>query len=200
MRGLIICGYPGVGKSSIAGRHNCIDLESSLFSHDVDGDPLDPNMWVPRYCEVAIDLAKQGYTVLTSTHMKVIEQFERDLPSSRQIPKVIFCPRSEMKDAWIEKLKDRYYKSKLEKDKRAYEHVLKYFDKVKLLGGSLLPCFSPKEIDYDFEKCIDEISGLARDPFLRTVSWEEFCKYEEYHKDLCVNPLTTELYFRRIEK
>ena len=31
--GLIICGYPGVGKSSIAGWNNCIDLESSYFSH-----------------------------------------------------------------------------------------------------------------------------------------------------------------------
>lgn len=27
-RELIICGYPGVGKSSIAGWNNCIDLET----------------------------------------------------------------------------------------------------------------------------------------------------------------------------
>lgn len=30
-KGLIICGYSGVGKSSIAGWNNCIDLESSYF-------------------------------------------------------------------------------------------------------------------------------------------------------------------------
>jgi broad-specificity NMP kinase len=29
---LIICGYPGIGKSSIAGWDHCIDLESSKYS------------------------------------------------------------------------------------------------------------------------------------------------------------------------
>lgn len=199
MRGLIICGYPGVGKTSIAGRHNCIDLESSLFSHDVDGDPLDPNIWVPRYCEVAKDLARQGYTVLTSTHKKVIEAFEQKKESDT-MPKVIFCPRVEMKDEWVKRLKERYAKIPSEKNRRAYEYILRHFDDVKLLGGSLLPCFSPKDIDYDLEDCIYEILNIAYDPFLRTLKWDEFCKYTEYHKDLCVNPIATELYFRRVEK
>lgn len=199
MRGLIVCGYPGVGKSSIAGRHNCIDLESSLFSHDIDGDPLDPNIWIPRYCEVAKDLARQGYTVLTSTHKKVIEAFEQKKESDN-VPKVIFCPRVGMKDEWIKRLKDRYVKMPSEKNQRAYEYVLRHFDDVKLLGGSLLPCFSPIDICYDLDDCIYEITNIAYDPFLKTLSWAEFCKYEEYHRDLCVNPITTELYFRRIEK
>ena len=40
MKGLIICGYPGIGKSSIAGWNNCIDLESSYFSRDEKGFAL----------------------------------------------------------------------------------------------------------------------------------------------------------------
>ena len=74
--GLIICGYPGVGKSSIAGWHNCIDLESSFFSHRAD-IPQKLDYWVPQYCQVAIDLALQGYTVFTSTHHAVIEYFKK---------------------------------------------------------------------------------------------------------------------------
>lgn len=198
MRGLIVCGYPGIGKTSIAGRHNCIDLESSLFSHDIDGDPIDPNIWVPRYCEVAKDLARQGYTVLTSTHKRVIETFEQKKESDN-VPKVIFCPRVEMKDAWVKRLKERYAKIPSEKNRRAYEYVLRHFDDVKLLGGSLLPCFSPIDISYDLDDCIYEITNIAYDPFLKTLSWAEFCKYEEYHRDLCVNPITTELYFRSVK-
>lgn len=199
MRGLIICGYPGVGKTSIAGRQNCIDLESSLFSYDVDGDPLDPNIWVSRYCAVAIDLAMQGYTVLTSTHARVIDGFENS-DDQQKIPKVIFCPRLNMKEAWTQRLKDRYQRNPSEKNWRAYEHVLKHFDKIVFLSGSTLPCFSPKDMDYDFDDCVYTIKNIVHDPFLRTLTWDEFCKYEEYHKDICVNPIATELYFRRIDK
>ena len=97
LAGLIICGYPGVGKSSIGGWYNCIDLESSYFSKGWDGsmvnilqEPLNyvktsledevktlriPS-WVSCYADVGMDLADQGYTVLMSTHKDVLDFLE----------------------------------------------------------------------------------------------------------------------------
>ena len=76
MKGLIICGYPGIGKSSIAGWNNCIDLESSYFSRDEKGFALCDTDWVTRYCKLAFDLARQGFTVLLSCHELVRNQLK----------------------------------------------------------------------------------------------------------------------------
>lgn len=157
MKGLIICGYPGVGKSSVAGWKNCVDLESSYFSHDDMGYSLDSNAWVPRYCEVAMDLARQGFTVLCSTHTDVINYFENlSLSLPEQVGRiVIFYPRLWMKGRWIEKLKKRYQDNPSEKNRRAYEHALRYFDNdLEFLGAASLPCFRPKSMEYDFKKYI----------------------------------------------
>lgn len=157
MKGLIICGYPGVGKSSVAGWKNCVDLESSNFSHDDTGFLLDPNDWVPKYCTVAMDLAKQGFTVLCSTHGDVIHCFES---MSAKLPEqvggiVIFYPRPWMKSRWIERLKDRCVSNPSKRNKRAYEHALRYFDNdLEFLGATSLPCFRPKGMEYDFRRYI----------------------------------------------
>lgn len=157
MKGLIICGYPGVGKSSVAGWKNCIDLESSHFSHDDMGYSLDSNVWVPRYCAVAMDLARQGFTVLCSTHSGVINFFENlNLRLPDQVGGiVIFYPRPWMKGKWIERLKSRYQDNPSEKNRRAYEHALRYFDNdLEFLGAASLPCLRPKGMEYDFKRYI----------------------------------------------
>ena len=43
---MIVVGYQGIGKSSIGGKHNCIDLESSNFYIDGKRD----NDWYKIYC------------------------------------------------------------------------------------------------------------------------------------------------------
>ena len=61
---MIIVGYQGIGKSSLAGVGNCIDLESSNFWINGKRDPE----WYKPYCKIADHLSKQGYTVFTSSH------------------------------------------------------------------------------------------------------------------------------------
>lgn len=188
-KGLIVCGYPGVGKSSIAGRDNCIDLESSIFSHNFKGEHVSySNAWYKRYCLVAIELASQGYTVLTSTHETVIDTFahwdHQLAPVYKSIPKVIFCPRLDMKEQWIERLDSRYAAEQTEKDERAYKYVLEHFDDITHLKDSTLPCFSPLEINYDLAECIKQIR-------------EDFSA-GRYPKDLCMNPDETEAYIKRL--
>ena len=54
---MIICGFPGVGKSTLARFSNWVDLESTPFEKD----------WV-RYAKVAKHMNDNGYNVMVSTH------------------------------------------------------------------------------------------------------------------------------------
>ena len=159
MKGLIVCGYPGIGKSSIAGWNNCIDLESSLFSHDEDSRRKSDNNWVREYCDLAYYLALQGYTIMTSTHIAVIDYFDRfKVTYYKDVPIVIFCPRYDMKKAWAIRLVNRYLNSENKKDLRAFQGVIEDWDK------KLDHCFRtglhvhcPDEIDYDLRDYILQI-------------------------------------------
>lgn len=60
----IICGFAGIGKSTLArNRAGVVDLESTPFEKD----------W-KRYVKVASHMAKNGYTVLLSCHKELREE------------------------------------------------------------------------------------------------------------------------------
>ena len=161
-KGLIICGYPGVGKSSIAGWNNCIDLESSWFSYDEKGNKKYPDdTWCVDYCNLAMRLAAQGYTVLTSTHACVINEL-RDhkfvLDYKYKVKVVIFVPRSDMKKAWVERLVNRYIESDKDADLRAFIGGIQYWDsKMATIRHTDFPVYCPDSIDYDFRDYILKI-------------------------------------------
>lgn len=170
-KGLIICGYPGVGKSSIAGWNNCIDLESSWFSYDKDGNKIYPNeAWATNYCMLARQLALQGYTVLLSTHQAVINTLREGkwILNKDGIRVVIFVPRSDMKKAWIERLINRYLESDEDIDFRAFVGGIQYWDtKMLTIRHSDFPVYCPDSIDYDFRDYILKIrekEGITDDP------------------------------------
>lgn len=132
---MIIIGYPGIGKSSISGKENSIiDLESSNF-HDKD----QPQNWQETYCKVALDLSRQGFIVCISCHYNVYSELAKICSSLDNDDKIIFLyPDSspEMRNAWIERLKTRYYESRkidsnphsiVEKNYRAWQHVEKHY-------------------------------------------------------------------------
>lgn len=177
-RGLIICGYPGVGKSSIAGWDNCIDLESSYFSFR-NGVPQKFSEWVPQYCRVAMDLGLQGYTVLTSTHEQVIRYFIEYTRGTALSPElrgvVIFCPDHRYKPEWTERLRTRLNRDAinhassdiLQKDIRALRRVEDYFDKdMVFLYNCGLSVYIPGYMDYDLK---DQIIAIRFD---RERVWE----------------------------
>ena len=172
MKGLIICGYPGVGKSSIAGWNNCIDLESSWFSHDEEGNKKYPDdAWCVDYCNLAMRLAAQGYTVLTSTHACVINEL-RDrkfvLDYKYKVKVVIFVPRADMKKAWVERLVNRYLESDKDVDLRAFVGGIQYWaSKMATIRHSDFPVYCPDSIDYDLRDYILKIrerEGCNNDP------------------------------------
>lgn len=158
-KGLIICGYPGIGKSSIAGWNNCIDLESSLFSHYENSCRKSDDIWVREYCNLAYYLALQGYTVMTSTHAAVIDCFDHlKVAYYKDVPIVIFCPRADMKEAWGIRLMKRYNETNLDKDFRALEGAIRYWNSnMEYMTKQNFPIYCPMSIDYDLRDYILQI-------------------------------------------
>ena len=108
---MIIIGYQGIGKSTLAGKYGCIDLESGNFW--VDGKRAED--WYISYCQIANHLSQQGFTVFVSSHEVVRKELEKSKEK-------VFCvfPAINLKEQWVEKLRERYERTGLEKDFKAY--------------------------------------------------------------------------------
>jgi hypothetical protein len=64
---MIICGWAGIGKTTLSKITPWIDLESTPFERDWE-----------RYATVARHMDKQGHTVMVSMHKQLRDVFERD--------------------------------------------------------------------------------------------------------------------------
>ena len=149
---MIVIGYQGIGKSTLAGRNNrFIDLESGNFW--VDGKRADD--WYKPYCNIAEHLSKQGYIVFTSSHEVVRKQLEN---SDEDI--VVVFPSIELKDEWIDRLEKRYERTGLEKDYKALMNAKdRYEENIKELSeinNYKFCAMSLTHMDYDLE------AGLIR--------------------------------------
>lgn len=139
--GMIIVGFPGIGKTSISfGENKFVDLESSCFNivDPVTNKKTKPENWEKLYVSVAYDLAKQGKYVCVSNHSLVIDEIlDRKQKDSRldEYPIVFVYPKKNLKDRWIERLTDRYNSSvQIDKDiadknKAALDAVAANYDK-----------------------------------------------------------------------
>lgn len=156
MKGLIVIGYQGIGKSSLAGWYNCIDLESSNFYIDSKRD----EDWYKIYCNIALNIANQGYVVFTSSHKEVREYFYQFL---NKLPRnigniVIFCPQVLQEKDWIDRLQERYNKTKTDKDKRALDGAMKrYEEDIYNLTHSGFVYYQPKSVDYNLKNYIEKM-------------------------------------------
>lgn len=63
---MIVCGFPGTGKSMMAKSSRWVDLESTPFEKDWE-----------RYAKVAKHMSDNGYTVMVSTHRELLAMFEQ---------------------------------------------------------------------------------------------------------------------------
>lgn len=110
---MIVVGYPGIGKSTLCQhRENCIDLESSCFDKS-------NKQWYKDYCNVAVDLHKQGNIVLVSNHHLVYKELSsKDVLNATNL--VFIFPSLQLRDDWITKLGHRYNKEKTKKNEAAW--------------------------------------------------------------------------------
>lgn len=142
---MIVIGYQGIGKSSLAGRdHKYIDLESGNFW--VDGKRADD--WYRPYCQIAEHLSQQGYTVFTSSHEVVRNQ----LMNSTEVV-VLAYPSLKLKNLWIDKLENRYRDTGLEKDYKALMNAKDRYDEniQELIDSRFNFKMELKDADYDLE-------------------------------------------------
>ena len=125
---MIIVGYQGIGKSTLASYKQgwYIDLESGNFF--VDGKRHDD--WYIVYCKIADHLSEQGYHVFVSSHAVVREY----LAANAHAKKMIVYPALHLRGKWINRLKVRWENSGKDKDYRAYMNALgRYDDNIKEL-------------------------------------------------------------------
>lgn len=146
---MIIIGYQGIGKSTLADEDiNYIDLESTCFW--IDGE-RDEN-WYRSYCKIAEYLSKQGYRVFVLSHADV----RKTLKDSDE--QVVCCvPALHLKDQWIERLKKRYESdpTKREKNYKAYMNAVdRYEDNIKEIVASGFPVILLDSMEYDLDEQI----------------------------------------------
>lgn len=146
---MIIIGYQGIGKSTLAkDSWKYIDLESGNFWINGERD----EQWYKPYCNIANHLSAQGYTVFTSSHKEVREE----LKNSSEVVKIAF-PALELKTDWLIRLKDRYNESMLEKDYKALMNASLYYEtNINDLMNEPFDKIVINNIDYNLKKLIEE--------------------------------------------
>ena len=146
---MIIIGYQGIGKSTLAkDSWKYIDLESGNFWINGERD----EQWYKPYCNIANHLSAQGYTVFTSSHKEVREE----LKNSNEIVKIAF-PSLELKTDWLIKLTNRYNESMLEKDYKALMNASLYYeDNIEDLMNEPFDKIIINNIDYNLRELIEE--------------------------------------------
>ena len=116
---MIIIGYPGIGKTTLARKlSDTIDLESSSFV--IDGER--PDNWHIYYCGIAEDLSRQGNIVFVSSHNEVVRYMRE---SDERV--VIIRPDVMLRKEWITKLHERYMENMTDKNQRAWERARYHF-------------------------------------------------------------------------
>lgn len=110
---MIVIGYQGIGKSTLVKECNSyIDFESSNFK--INGGR--PDGWEQMYCEAALDLSRQGHVVFTASH-KCIRDYLKEHRDREFV--LIVAPSVDLKDQWLEKLRNRCKETGLVKDRLA---------------------------------------------------------------------------------
>lgn len=168
--GMIIVGYPGIGKSTICGANKgIIDLESSFFGS--------LPFWDIVYVSVAIDLATQGYDVLVSSHERVINTLAMYDRKGIEVGVIFPDASEEMREKWTQKLRKRYEQSRENKDipfavvkknYRALSRAEQYYQSdiqnlMSMDTGSDFHKYIIHDIDYDLESIIKEIKNVQKE-------------------------------------
>lgn len=131
---MIIFGYQGIGKSTLCktGYECIIDLESSMFR-----TPMHPERsedWFQAYGNIAYHLSHEyNKIVLCACHDKIRDYIYEEKETKNE-PIAICYPSLDLKEAWLEKLAERYELTHELKDKAALDFaVASYTSSIKAL-------------------------------------------------------------------
>lgn len=147
---MILIGYQGIGKSTLAFKeNNFIDLESNNFFYK---DKRIDN-WYIYYCNIAAHLSKQGFNVFVSSHEVVRNRLKKYFDE----PLICIVPSINLKDEWIKKLYERYINYKSEKNYKAWMNAVdRYEDNINEIKSSGIEFIEIENINYDLENLLEE--------------------------------------------
>ena len=168
IKGMIVIGYQGIGKSTCASKMpGFIDFESSNFKFDGKRD----DNWYIIYCRVAVSLARQGYIVMVSSHECVRLELEKYNPDDEYTIAII-CPHYTLRDQWIQRLWNRYTQDPSCKNYAAWIDAEKHFTD-SILSMNKQVEFSTiylNSMDYDLDKLIMSLYRANQSKVTRLVS------------------------------
>lgn len=100
-KAMIICGFPGVGKTTAANnKKNLLDAESSAFSHIFDPENFGERPRNPHFPENYIDFIEENTgeydLIFVSSHASV-----REALTARGIQYLIVAPEKELKNEYL---------------------------------------------------------------------------------------------------
>ena len=136
---MIYCGYQGIGKSTLGGKFNIIDLESGNFWVN----NVRVNEWYAIYANMAQHLSNQGFIVFTASH-----KIFRDYLNEQGIEFTTISPSVDLKDEWIKRLEERYNMTKLDKDYKALMNAKEKYEENVLDLQSEKNALIIKRMDY----------------------------------------------------
>lgn len=154
MGGHIILGYPCIGKTTLGGKYNFIDLDISNMITNPDGvgyQYIKPSGWEEIYINIAISLKKQGYNVFLNARKDIIKY----LFSIGETFSLVY-PSLTLKKEWIERATKKYEETKLDRDKKELDRMKLYFDNdISILSEYRVAQIEIDSMDYDLKELID---------------------------------------------
>jgi len=155
---LIVIGYQGIGKSTLCRKNKgkgYIDLESGLFKNPNNCNHRWSD-WADIYCNIAISLSDQGYTVFVSSHKEVQNQLEKTYLWKIE-PVMAVYPSLDIRDQWVERLLARWKESGRNKDEIAYLDAKEHYEEevMRLMRLQVVKC-EIYDMDYSLEEIINE--------------------------------------------
>lgn len=158
---MIIFGYPGIGKSTLVkegfSRPDCrgaIDLESSMFKTDMNPD-RSPD-WYQAYGNIAIDLSNQGFLVFCACHPMIRDYIAKKVPNNNYW---IIYPTFDVREEWLNRLRQRYFDTKSIKDLNALEYAETHYTESiwQLNAQRQFNTLTIDNMDYDLRTEIEDI-------------------------------------------
>ena len=167
-KGMIVCGYPGIGKSSIAGQYILNKDELPMYVIDLESTNMKvegwtrPDHWYKIYVNYAIDLMNQGYCVMCSTHSNIRKELE-----DRGVEYVNVMPTENVQDYWLCRLRDRWKKDPIEKNELAYNRAMEYYkEDILNLKTHNKYCQINIEEGYDLRHILDMYIMIRKDKWV----------------------------------
>ena len=152
MQKLIVIGYPGIGKTTLAMNDvQYIDLDSSAFWVD---NKRPPKWWIP-YCNIAVSLAEEGYVVFVSSQVQVRE-YLLNSPIPLGVDIALCFPDMTLRIPWIDRLRTRYERTQLDKDYRAWKEAeTHYYDNIRQFLSYKGNRIVIDSMEYDLKKLLE---------------------------------------------